>query len=249
MPSPELTHYQTHGYAVVRGFIPTDVIASYRTFLEREYRLAVEHEYLREDANPLLRRGHFPLATRLSGTLFPLAQRLGQSELLRELLGSDVLRLHYPPMLRFVPPDHTIAAVPAHQDVLYNSWLPGFVTLWIPLVPITAECGGLTVYEGTNPYRSYYDGTNTYGLDVPGSDDTTIWLPAINTDEWTPVTLQPLTPGDVVLLSPTIVHASAPNNSNMVRFSMDLRLFTGASSKHYLDLQTMKVHATPEHVA
>jgi ectoine hydroxylase-related dioxygenase (phytanoyl-CoA dioxygenase family) len=53
-----------------------------------------------------------------------------------------------------------------------------------------------------------------------------------------------LEPGDVLVLSEWIVHASAPNHSGHTRLSTDFRFFAGGrSTKHALDMATFTVIA------
>ena len=176
--------------------------------------------------------GHFPLEVRLSKSIYPLAEFLGKSPLLQAVLGSTELFMHMPPMLRFVPPGYNHAAVPAHQDVSYNRHLSSFITVWAPMVPITQSCGGLIIYKGSQHMREIIGDTQEGG-----------WLPPIDVKSMEAAQLVGLNEGDVVMLSPYIVHASASNLSDSIRLSMDLRVFgrSGTSQKHYLDLKKMEV--------
>jgi len=246
--------YGERGYAVIRNFFPRDMLLAYRAFLQqamdRDVRPVFERAGLKIDdpnltANALrliqggppltaadrqTLLGHFPLPVRLSDRIRPIARFVGESALLKAILGSDDLFMHMPPMARFVLPNYTPAGVPAHQDASYNAHMSSFVTIWTPLVPIDASCGGLLLFEGschlTQPVQTAANG----------------WLDPIDVRGLTPSQPVGLDAGDVVLLSPAIVHASVPNTSERIRFSMDLRVFGAGvrSEKHHMNLKTLE---------
>ena len=247
--------YRERHYVVVKGFYPEALVADYLAFLmealEDEVvpaftsigvnlhdsgagalvaRRIVEDKSLDAGTRHLL-MGQFPLQVRLSDRIHPLARHLGQSELLKRLLHSDHLYMHMPPMMRYVPPRYTPAAVPAHQDSSYNAHMNEFVTVWTPLVPIDLKCGGMIMYEDSHHH--------TQKVDTAASG----WFEAIDTRSFTQTQLDGLVPGDAVILSPHIIHGSAPNLSDRIRFSMDLRIFgsAGSSTKHHMNLDTLEV--------
>ena len=248
--------YRENGYVVVRDFFPRPLVEDYLKFLQEVLRdevlpmfaragLAFETPNLAERIVALIAQGavadasvrqvllgHFPLSARLSRRIEPIARHLGRSALMREVVGSGPLFMHMPPMARFVPPRYVPAAVPAHQDMSYNSHLSDFVTVWAPLVPIDHECGGLVVFEGSH-----------HGPIQAVAGDASGWLRPVATDGYPPRQLVDMDIGDVVILSPTVVHASAPNVSSRIRISMDLRIFSAhaRSTKHYMNLDTLEI--------
>jgi ectoine hydroxylase-related dioxygenase (phytanoyl-CoA dioxygenase family) len=80
------------------------------------------------------------------------------------------------------------------------------------------------------------------GATVAPSDG---WIPAIDTAGLERVELQPLAPGDVVVMGEETVHESMANRSSRIRLSIDFRFFGDGSrsSKHYLDLAQRRVVA------
>lgn len=252
---PELLEtFRERDYVVVRGFYPLGLVEGYRahleTALERDVwplfkelgfdpadpslgRRVGERLLQDESLSPEVRQvllGHFPLAVRLSEAIKPIAAHLGGSALLRSLLGSEGLFMHMPPMARFVPPGYGPAAVPPHQDLNYNTHMTDFLTVWTPLVKIDEQCGGLVVFEGSQHRLQAVDPTESG------------WLSAMDVTGFERLQLVGVGPGDAVLLSPRIGHASAPNLSDRLRLSMDLRVFGAAASstKHHMNLQTLK---------
>jgi hypothetical protein len=188
-----------------------------------------------EDRHVLL--GHFPLAVRLDEMLWRLPLALADQAFLYELLGAKRLFVHMPPTARFVLPGNVKAAVPAHQDITYNKHLGPFCVVWVPLVEIDGSCGGMAVFPRTQGRGELYRGAT-----VAPSDG---WLSPIDTSGFERVELQPLSPGDVVVMSNETVHESMPNRSPRIRLSVDFRFFgdNSNSSKHYLDLAERRVVA------
>ena len=174
-------------------------------------------------------RGELDLETRLSPDALAFLHDAGTRDRIAELLGFEHFLLHYPPMLRFVPPGAQASAVPPHQDCSYNAHLTDFCTLWIPLTDIDAQCGGVIVYEGSQvlpPLPHHAEGSWEQGVDV------------------SPETYPPhhveVSAGDGLFFPETLVHQSAQNTSDRIRYSLDLRLIRSPehTTKSYYDPYT-----------
>ena len=250
--------FAEQGYLIARNLIPSEVIARLRDYLERNLGTAnAEMQRLGIDISApgavakikavmtdpdvpetdlTLRRtatGHYPLPVRLDRTLWAIAQTPAVQTLLKAILGTNSLRMHMPPMARFILPGNDEAGVPAHQDIAYNTHMADFVTVWVPLVEIDDKCGGVTVFPGSD--KQIWPATfMRHG----------VWLEGIDTSKWEPVNCIPMSPGDALLFKPTLVHRSMANCSDHIRFSMDCRFFAGEkTSKHYLDMDRWEVVA------
>jgi ectoine hydroxylase-related dioxygenase (phytanoyl-CoA dioxygenase family) len=175
--------------------------------------------------------GHFALQTRLARELWAIPMEQSFQSLVKSILDARRLFLHMPPTARFVLPGNDFAGVPAHQDVSYNKHMSDFVTLWVPLVDIDDECGGVEMY----------DGSGSVG-EMAGGEREQFWLKGVGTGGYTPIHCK-LKVGDVLALNKWVIHKSMGNRSKRTRLSIDFRLFgeRDRSSKHYLDLQTMQV--------
>ncbi len=185
-------------------------------------------------------RGEFPLDVRLREEVRAIADQRPLQEVLARLLGSANLRMHYPPMLRFKPPDQPQSNVPLHQDSSYNAHLERFVTVWVPFCPITDACGGVNVLAGS------------HRLGRLAHEERVIWGNYVEPEagrafEDRHVLMEP---GDVLVFGPELLHYSHPNRSSRVRFSGDFRFFPGAieTDRHYYDIERGTVVA-PEGVA
>jgi len=255
-----LKSFEKDSYIVLKDFFPANIIQKYKGFIEENLSGQVEQIFKKwkigifegdcfQKAEKLLANdktvlpnerqvllGQFPIEVRLSKEIYPLAEFVGKSELIRQILGSESLFMHMPPMIRFVPKNYNHAAVPPHQDISYNRHMSDFITVWVPLVPINDRCGGLIMYEGSQEMPEKVKESQELGGD---------WLPPIEIGNYKRNQLVDLDIGDVVVLSPYIAHESAPNFSDNIRLSMDLRIFSdkSSSSKHYLDLQTLQTIA------
>jgi ectoine hydroxylase-related dioxygenase (phytanoyl-CoA dioxygenase family) len=188
-----------------------------------------------EDRHVLL--GHFPLPVRLGEALWQIPLKLAERPFLYDCLGATKLFVHMPPTARFVLPGNTTAAVPAHQDITYNKHLGPFCVVWAPLVEIDRACGGMAVYPRTQGRGELFAGNAVAPADG--------WMPAIDVGGLARVELEPLAPGDVVVMGNETVHESMPNRSARTRLSVDFRFFgdNSGSSKHYLDLAERRVVA------
>lgn len=217
-PSITRRRFLEQGYGVYPQLLDQAVLAEVRGFLES--RLPACRE------NP---SGHFDLDTRLDPRLWTIPRLPALQALLHDILDSESLFMHMPPAARCVLPGNLAAGVPAHQDLSYNRHMSDFITVWVPLVDIDDDCGGVAVYEGSNAPCE---------IAVP-RDPQGHWLQGVSTRGYEAVHCK-LRGGDVLVLNKWIIHASMPNRATRTRLSIDYRFFGGqdSSSKHYLDLQT-----------
>ncbi len=261
MRDSDLEHFERHGYVCARGVVSTSLVGEMAAFLaahaddavaelrrllacdddavlvgEIDRRLAASSTTGDSFADRQLMAGHYPLSTRLDPMLQQVAAEPGVRAALARLLPGPGWRMHMPPTARFVLPGNRRAGVPPHQDISYNQQVAEFVVMWLPLVPIDAACGGVMVYDGSGRADAVPTGQ--------AADD--FWLDGVPTAGYKPVTFE-MGLGDVLFLNKRIIHGSAPNLSTHTRYSVDYRFFPNAlaSTKHYLDLDTMTVVAPP----
>jgi len=131
-----------------------------------------------------------------------------------ELIASSVYRLR--PKL----PGHKQSPVPWHQDSGYFEPYCDealIVTVWIPLVDATRENGCMWVIPRAHKGEVFTHQTDAiqYYLEIPPD-----YLPA--GPEHHPVCV-PVKRGGVLLLTNRTPHASFENNTDHIRWSMDLR--------------------------
>ena len=247
--------FRKNGFQYLRGAISAKSISAMRNFLVAEKQTALDmieqQTGLRDEKElvakmkPLLLdpstdarlasvlRGEFHLQARLNPILQCICNEPELLAVLTDLFEHKPLRMHMPPMARFVFPQNDQAAVPPHNDLNFNAHLEEFVIAWMPLVPTNEQCGGLGIYEGLfqDPNMKAYD-------------PTSVWDQVLPVHGITP-TQQPMQPGDVLLMSSKIVHCSLPNHADLTRYSVDYRFFAAParSTKHYLNLTSGEVVA------
>jgi hypothetical protein len=177
-----------------------------------------------------LMRGEYPLEVRQRDELRLLAGEVALTGLLRRLIDSPTLRLHFPPMLRFKVPGVSRSEVPLHQDGPYFPHIHEFATVWIPFCPIDEACGGVNVLEGSHQ------------LGPLRHSQAALWGNFVDAEaghaRFTKRHIE-MEPGDALIFGPHLLHYSHPNTSDRVRYSVDSRWF-GAntpSSRQYYDVE------------
>lgn len=117
-------------------------------------------------------------------------------------------------------PKVAAGAVPWHQDKSYwpDANANPVITVWIPLVDATPDNGCLHVWPRTHRTRvlSYHHETHT------GTGFTEIDEAQIRKLKREAICL-PVSAGSAILFNDRCVHKSTPNNSDHVRWSVDLR--------------------------
>lgn len=177
-----------------------------------------------------LMRGEFPLEVRQRDEMRLLAEEAPLTGLLRRLIGSPTLRLHFPPMLRFKVPGVSRSEVPLHQDGPYFPHIHEFATVWLPFCTIDEACGGVNVLEGSHKLGPLRHG------------QATLWGNFVDADSgharFTDRHIE-MEPGDALIFGPHLLHYSHPNTSQRVRCSIDSRWFgaTTSSSRQYYDVE------------
>ena len=111
-------------------------------------------------------------------------------------------------------------AVPWHQDKSYwpDANANPVITVWIPLVDSTHENGCLHIIPGTHKKRAIAHGHESY------SGTSYLELPSEYIEQRRrEIIALPMKAGSAVLFNDRLIHSSTPNNSQGVRWSVDLR--------------------------
>ncbi|WP_159079445.1 MULTISPECIES: phytanoyl-CoA dioxygenase family protein [unclassified Plantactinospora] len=227
------------GYLVLRGVLPDDALQPVRDALAavvdrmaRQWRDEGLIEQLHEDAPfttrwwlirqqlPALR----PVTWRrvlVSEAMYRLWRRPELTGRMRSWLG-DELWAHDTWNGRPREPWAPVQKIGWHQDAYYlRGWEPAdgnILTCWIPLVPVDARAGCLQILPGSH----------RHGVIPPEFDEfrnKNVSVERLGHIE--PVTL-PTVPGDVVIFTESTVHQALPNESEGVRWTVDVRF--GAES-------------------
>jgi phytanoyl-CoA hydroxylase len=119
-------------------------------------------------------------------------------------------------------PKVAAGAVPWHQDKSYwpDANSNPVITVWIPIVDSTLENGCLHIIPGTHRQRviahhqETYSGTGFFETD----------LKIIQRESARRAIVQlPVRAGSAILFNDRLLHSSTPNNSDHIRWSVDLR--------------------------
>lgn len=255
----DLSFFKEHGYQVLKNLFPKKTIETIREFLTKEkddtlnlinkvvpfknssdliskIQKYYEDEPSFEALDPSIKSmlsGHFSLQARLSPILHLVPKTPKVQEIYQSLLPGQKPRMHLPPTARFVLPGNYFAGVPPHQDVSYNKHVDDFFVIWVPFCNIDDKCGGVIVHHGTG-----------YLPEQLTSYEKKFWLQAVPETGGKKIHCT-MEAGDALLLNKWVVHESALNTSDRIRFSSDFRFFCGNSSKHYLDMETWQTIAPP----
>jgi Phytanoyl-CoA dioxygenase (PhyH) len=171
--------------------------------------------------------GEFDLETRLDRRICRILATPRIRAALTSFFGSSKYYVHYPPMVRFKMADVPGSILPAHQDFTYNRHLRDFITVWVPLVDIDDQVGGLILYDG-----SHLDGSVEHAPNGP-------WAHGLTQSSGFSYARHPvhMQVGDALLFPPLLIHESAPHRSETLRYSIDFRVFADAedTAKSYFD--------------
>lgn len=171
--------------------------------------------------------GELDLETRLDTRIVELLGARRCRDFLCESLGVERFYIHYPPMIRFKVAESPGSVLPPHQDAPYSSHLREFLTVWVPLVDIDSEVGGLIMYNG-----SHRAGILDHRASGPWAFGTEDGISRFETEHVF------MAAGDALLFPSSTIHASAPQKSRTrLRFSIDFRVFRNATdtTKSYFD--------------
>jgi len=177
-------------------------------------RLARIHDQL-ADPNPLLGQVNGKLKTK---GMFQILTQPALLDIVESVIGPEILA-HPQYNLRAKLPNQDATVVPWHQDLGYlqpDAEETFMVNFWIPLVDATVENGCMEVIAGSH-YAPLIG--HDHGLG-----------PAANfkgiVDKYLPPGEEvscPVKVGGVLLLQHKTIHRSIPNNSDHIRWSLDLR--------------------------
>ncbi len=119
-------------------------------------------------------------------------------------------------------PKVAAGAVPWHQDKSYwpNANSNPVITVWIPLLDATLENGCLHIIPGTHRKRMIEHGTESYSGTSYTETNPDAVAAMRRKREILPL---PVTAGSAILFNDRLLHMSTPNNSDHVRWSVDLR--------------------------
>ena len=123
--------------------------------------------------------------------------------------------------IRFSLPSDERYLTPAHQDHFYIRQTPNFRTVWIPLMDIHREVGGLALARGSHKLGllEHVEDEVAESYIFRGRKQKGIALDSIG-EAWLTADYRP---GDLLVFHSHTIHRALPNRSNKIRLSMDNR--------------------------
>lgn len=214
---PRLTAiYEQQGYLLLRGVLDLN---SVDRALRRMMKVMARYGVVDESATGPVWTGKpspagMEESREFSGICTELVEDPANLAAFEKIIGerpSSVPIVQY----RYYSPGTPISMV--HQDGFYSPGIHGFRPVWMPLVEITEEVGGLTLALDLHKKGLIHN------LDKPPMFP----IPAAQIPEncWATTTYYP---GDVLIVHPHVPHVGLANHSNRMRFSIDTRIQSAA---------------------
>jgi len=127
-----------------------------------------------------------------------------------KILGEPVCQV---PMVayRSYPPFTPLSMV--HQDGFFTQGVEGYRPIWMPLMTINEDIGGLVLAEGMHNKGYLHNLAKAPNFPIPAE--------CIPADRWATTVFHP---GDVLVIHPCTPHVGMANRSDRVRFSIDTRV-------------------------
>lgn len=233
--------YDGDGYLVVENLLSAEELAPAREAMTQKVDLIADALVNAGKVNDTLK--HRPFETRLAELFAGLDdkaflefgrswrdrlpgyfQLMSQPKILdavESLIGGEIFSN---PVYNVRPkvPKVAAGAVPWHQDKSYwpDANSNPVITVWIPLVDSTLENGCLHLIPGTHRQRviNYHNESHT-GTAYTETDLSIVQQEA---KKRTIIAL-PMSAGSAIFFNDRLLHSSTPNNSDHVRWSVDLR--------------------------
>lgn len=238
----QIAKFEEEGYLLLRGVLPQSIL----TALRHEFGRAVEEHAQKWFASGDItdKAETLPFETRyarlreqvpstfsdswkrilVGETIFRLWQQPELVRPMRSLIG-DELYAHGTWNGRPRPPHQPVATIGWHQDAhYYRRFEPSDqpqISAWMPLVPVNENAGCLQVLP-----RSHQRGLLPT---VKHARNGLVGVADELTTDFTPLSCV-MEPGDVLLFGALTIHRALENNSDYVRWSLDIRYADATNS-------------------
>ena len=138
--------------------------------------------------------------------------------------------------IRYTTPNDEKHGSPAHQDHFYVNHTTDFKTIWIPLMDIDREMGGLAIAKRshTQGLREHTE-QNVYSYDLKGRKQKGVELKNID-EPWLTTSYRP---GDILVFHPHTLHWAPTNRSEKMRLSIDVRCQPASSPRSWQSQSTL----------
>ena len=132
--------------------------------------------------------------------------------------------------LRYSVPNDKKYGSPAHQDNFYIKHGTNFRTMWIPLMDIDREVGGLALADGAHEHGlRHHEEQDIYSYVLRGRRQSGVVLEDVAGRRLTTT----YRPGDALVFHSHMVHWGLPNRSDKIRLSIDVRCQPASSPRSW----------------
>jgi hypothetical protein len=142
------------------------------------------------------------------------------TQVIEQIFGEPVF-IFRSPTIRYALPNDPERQTPPHQDYFFVRINQSFRTLWVPLMDIDEQVGGLALAPGMhkNGLVDHVEAENVYSYIFRGRKQRGVALenvpqPWLTTDYHA---------GDLLIFHNLMIHWALPNRSDRVRLSIDCR--------------------------
>lgn len=208
--------YEEQGYLLLRGVLDP---VSVRTALRRMMAVMARHGVIAVDAEEpvwtgVSGPGGMEESPEFSGICKDLVEDRTNLAFFEGLLGERPASVPIVQYRSYAP--HTPLSM-VHQDGFFSPGIHGFRPVWMPLMTIDPEVGGLMLVPGHHRHGLIHNVAKPPAFPIPAD--------MIPQDQWATTTFYA---GDVLVIHPHMPHVGAYNRSNRVRFSIDTRIQSAA---------------------
>jgi 1-deoxypentalenic acid 11beta-hydroxylase len=155
---------------------------------------------------------------------------------LERVFGAPIF-VHRNTTLRYSLPNDDRRVTPPHQDNFFVGPNDDFRTIWIPIMDIEENVGGLSVAAGSHRrgLREHVEHESVESYVLRGRKQKGVPLDTVD-EPWLTVDYHP---GDALVFHSHTVHRALPNRSRLVRLSIDARVQLASTPRTWQCQQTM----------
>ena len=214
--------HDEQGYIFLRNVLDPESVEQARRSM---FEFMIRHKLVRPediDAEEAIWTGEpfeggYEESPEFAGIARKLVEHPNNQKVMEQILGEPASII---PIVQYrtYPPGGSIT--PVHQDGFYSPGIMKYKPVWMPLVTIDREMGGLMVAVGHCNRGFLHNLAKPAPYPLP--DDV------IPEKDWATATFHP---GDVLILNPFAPHGSLPNTSNRIRVSIDTRVQSAADPR------------------
>ncbi|HUE14272.1 MAG TPA: phytanoyl-CoA dioxygenase family protein [Planctomycetaceae bacterium] len=154
------------------------------------------------------------------GSYVELIESQGMQQLMERVFGQPIFMFRGT-NIRYSLPHDGLHMTPPHQDHFFIRANSEFRTVWVPLMEIGKDVGGLALAVGSHKrgLREHREQENVYSYQMRGRKQSGVALEHIG-EPWLTTDYRA---GDVLVFHSLMLHWALPNRSERVRLSLDAR--------------------------